>query len=172
MRINDIVDKEWIYIKEKDNKVRYILGTKGNHTLCCIGINPSTAEPNKPDPTIRSVERITKRNGYDSFIMFNVYPVRSTIFENLSKEENHYYTEKNIREIIKIVKSLPKPVNIWLAYGNLIDKRSYMREGFNRLKKELDKYNCIYWTCGITKSGNPKHPLYLNSNSKLEMLKQ
>lgn len=165
------MEKEWIYIKEKDNKVRYILGTKGKHTLCCIGINPSTAEPNKADPTIKSVERIAKGNGYDSFIMFNVYPVRSTIFENLSKEENKYFTERNIKEIIKIIKSLPKPVNIWLAYGNLIEKRDYMKTEFNKLKIELDKYNCVYWSCGMTKKGNPKHPLYLNSKSVLTKIK-
>ena len=62
--------KEWIYINNEDNSIRYALGTKGNNTLFCFGINPSTATPDKPDPTIRKVEFIAKYNGYDSFIMF------------------------------------------------------------------------------------------------------
>lgn len=164
------MEKEWIYVKESDNKARYVLGTKGKKTLCCIGINPSTAEPNNPDATIRSVQRITENNGYDSFIMFNVYPVRSTIFENLSKEENIYYIERNVKEIINVVKELPKPVDIWVAYGNLIDKRKYTKDSYYKIKTELDKYSCRYLCCGITKSGNPKHPLYLKGNTKLEVL--
>lgn len=162
------MNEEWIYVTENDNTVRYILGTKGKKTLCCIGINPSTAEPNKLDATIRSVKTIAQNNEYDSFIMFNVYPVRSTIFENLSQKENKLYNERNIKEILNVIKKLPKPVNIWVAYGNLIDKRKYTRECFNNLKKELDTFDCRYWCCGLTKNGNPKHPLYLNSKTKLQ----
>ncbi len=162
------MEEEWIYVTEEENTVRYVLGTKGKNTLCCLGINPSTAEPNKPDATIRSVRRIAENNGYDSFIMFNVYPVRSTIFEKLSQEDNKLYNERNIKEILNVIRKLPRPVNIWLAYGNLIDKRNYMRKSFNNLKTELDKFNCEYWCCGLTKNKNPKHPLYLKGTTKLQ----
>lgn len=158
---------EWLYVNDYDNTVRYILGYKGQNTLCCIGINPSTAEPNNLDRTLQSVERIATSNGYDSFIMFNVYPVRDTIFEKLPKEENEQLRKRNIEEIIKVINSLPKPVNIWLAYGDLIDKRDYTRSCFNQIKSELDKNEVNYWHCGITKSGNPKHPLYKKANTKL-----
>lgn len=162
------MNEEWIYVTENNNTVRYILGTKGKKTLCCIGINPSTAEPNKPDRTIKAVKKIAQNNGYDSFIMFNVYPVRSTIFEHLSQEENKSYNKRNIKEILNVIKKLPKPVNIWVAYGNHIDERKYTRECFNNLKKELDTFDCKYWSGGLTKNGNPRHPLYLNRETKLQ----
>ena len=57
---------------------RYLLGTRGEKPLVCIGINPSTAEPDRLDPTLQSVERVAKNNGYDSFLMFNVYAQRAT----------------------------------------------------------------------------------------------
>ena len=78
------MEKKWIYVNEDNNKVRYVLGYSGINPLICIGINPSTATPDKLDNTLRSVERIALNNGYDSFMMFNVYPIRSTVFENLS----------------------------------------------------------------------------------------
>ena len=56
---------EWIYINNEDNSIRYVLGTKGQKTLFCFGINPSTAEPNDLDPALKKVERIAKYNGYN-----------------------------------------------------------------------------------------------------------
>ena len=41
----------WLYIG--DDKVRYALGEPGSYNLLVIGLNPSTAIPDKPDPTIK-----------------------------------------------------------------------------------------------------------------------
>ena len=40
------------------SEYRYILGTAGKKPLITIGINPSTAEPDNLDNTLKSVERI------------------------------------------------------------------------------------------------------------------
>jgi len=37
-------------------------------------INPNTAEPKHLDNTMKSVDRLAKTNGFDSWIMMNVYP--------------------------------------------------------------------------------------------------
>ena len=68
----------WLYVPDFYTEYRYVLGTKGEKPLICIGVNPSTAEPDHLDNTLKSVERIALGNGYDSFIMFNVYPQRAT----------------------------------------------------------------------------------------------
>ena len=161
-------DEKWVMVAEDDNAARYILGTKGQKTLCCLGINPSTAAPYEPDPTIRSVERIAKNNGYDSFAMINIYPTRCTVFENLSREENEEYTRQNLKYIEKLVESLPKPVNIWVAHGNLVDKRAYTKKCLEQLRAILAKYDCRYWHCGKTHCGNPRHPLFMKSETKLQ----
>ena len=70
--------RKWIYAPNFYSEYRYILGTRGKNPLICIGINPSTAKPDDLDNTLKSVERIALRNGYDSFIMFNVYAQRAT----------------------------------------------------------------------------------------------
>ena len=64
--------EKWIYAPNFYSEYRYILGTRGKKPLICIGINPSTAEPENLDNTLKSVERIALGNGFDSFIMFNV----------------------------------------------------------------------------------------------------
>ena len=63
----------WLYVPNTYSEYRYILGTRGSHPLICVGINPSTAAPDALDPTLQSAQRIALNNGYDSFLMFNVY---------------------------------------------------------------------------------------------------
>lgn len=165
------MDKEWIYVREEDNKVRYVLGYKGNKTLICLGINPSTAEPDNLDPTLKSVERIAINNGYDSFIMLNVYPVRQTIFKDLEQKAQEEYFNKNLMEIEKIIKGIDGDIDVWLAFGNLINGRDYLMESWKKLDEIFIKYNAIYYHAGINKTGLPKHPLYLKSNTKLHKFK-
>ena len=70
--------EKWLYAPNFYSEYRYILGTRGKNPLICIGINPSTAKPDDLDNTLKSVERIAHGNGFDSFIMFNVYAQRAT----------------------------------------------------------------------------------------------
>ena len=48
----------WLYAPCLYSEYRYILGTRGEKPLICIGINPSTAKPDALDNTLKSVERI------------------------------------------------------------------------------------------------------------------
>ena len=70
--------EKWLYAPNFYSEYRYILGTRGKNPLICIGINPSTAKPDALDNTLKSVERIALGNGFDSFLMFNVYAQRAT----------------------------------------------------------------------------------------------
>ena len=70
----------WLYVPNTYSEYRYILGTRGQKSLICVGINPSTAAPDALDPTLQSAQRIALNNGYDSFLMFNVGPPGRTIW--------------------------------------------------------------------------------------------
>ena len=78
----------WLYVPDFYSEYRYILGTKGENPLICIGINPSTAAPDDLDNTLKSVERIALNNGFDSFIMFNVYAQRATNPDDMEEYES------------------------------------------------------------------------------------
>ena len=88
--------EKWLYAPNFYSEYRYILGTKGKNPLICIGINPSTAEPDHLDNTLKSVERIALGNGFDSFIMFNVYAQRATNPDAMEKECNLALHKENL----------------------------------------------------------------------------
>ena len=158
--------QEWIYINNADNTSRYVLGTKGDKPVFCFGINPSTAEPNNLDPTLKNVSSISLSNGYDSWVMFNVYPKRDTIFENLEsimKDEEH---QKNIAAIVDII-SQYEEVDIWVAFGNHIYDRAYMSCCVKDIYNKLLGMKINWLSIGVNKSGAPKHPLYQKRDSKL-----
>ena len=159
-------DAKWIYVNNQDNTVRYVLGTKGQKPIFCFGINPSTASPDKLDPTMKKVEGIAKRNGYDSFIMFNVYPKRDTIFEDLEQCINDAEHIKNIQVIAETISEYNE-LNIWVAFGNHIYDRDYLPLCFMDIYKSLPKENIKWLATGVNKSGAPKHPLYQKKTSAL-----
>jgi len=71
------VAEAWIYEQSTDNSARFVLGTVGENPLVCVGVNPSTAAPGTPDLTVSKVMGFASRNGFDSWVMLNLYPQRS-----------------------------------------------------------------------------------------------
>ena len=96
----------WLYVPDFYTEYRYVLGTKGQNPLICIGVNPSTAQPDRLDNTLKSVERIALGNGYDSFIMFNVYPQRATRPQDMAKERGDRLHRANMEAFDYIQKVL------------------------------------------------------------------
>ena len=86
---------KWLYAPNFYSEYRYILGTRGQKPLICIGINPSTAQPDDLDNTLKSVQRIALGNGYDSFLMFNVYAQRATDPDAMEKVCNPLLHREN-----------------------------------------------------------------------------
>lgn len=96
---NDYNSEKWLYVPPVYDEYRYILGTRGKKPLICIGINPSTAAPEHLDNTLKSVERIAHFNGFDSFIMFNLYPQRATDPDDMEKTCNAYLHTENCKAL-------------------------------------------------------------------------
>lgn len=155
---------KWIYIPDYYTDYRYILGTVGNRPLICIGINPSTAEPDNLDNTLKSVNRISNANGFDSFIMFNVYPQRATNPDDMHREINKLLHENNMREFDKLLSDLDKPV-LWAAWGTLIEKRDYLPICVREMIS-IGQSHEASWVCAgkRSKKGHPHHPLYLKKD--------
>lgn len=161
---------QWLYVPNDYNEYRYILGTKGDNPLICIGINPSTAAPNDLDNTLKSVERIAKGNGYDSFIMFNVYAQRATRPDDMDKQLNvalHKENMKAFEYILSLYKS-EKP-SVWAAWGTIVEMRPYLKQCLRDMVDISYKYDANWFSCGaISKKGHPHHPLYLKKDSSLD----
>lgn len=157
----------WLYVPNHYSEYRYILGTRGKKPLICIGINPSTAAPDALDPTLKSVERIAHSNGYDSFLMFNVYAQRATRPDDMERVCNQTLHEEN-RKAFRYLLSLSEPPAIWAAWGNIIDKRDYLKECMRDFAEDGRACGAKWFTAGpLLKSGHPHHPLYLKSTTPL-----
>ena len=157
----------WIYVPDFYTEYRYILGTRGDNPLICIGINPSTAEPDNLDNTLKSVSRIADGNGFDSWIMFNVYPQRATDPNDMDKVPDRALCDENLRWL-RAVLAETEPT-MWAAWGTLIEKRDYL-PGLMREMVALTREKNIPWvTFGKrSKKGHPHHPLYLRKDSTPE----
>ena len=159
---------DWIYINNKDNTARFVLGEfsdKSAATLICFGINPSTAEPNALDRTLEKVKRLAGHNGYVNWIMLNIYPQRATNPANLHGMLDEDLCKQNLDAIRSIFHDFPNS-NILFAFGNLILKRPYLQSCFEQIKTIVNndfvgKTYCIK----LTKCGFPVHPLYQKNDS-------
>ena len=157
----------WLYVPNRYSEYRYILGTRGKKPLICMGINPSTAAPDALDPTLRSVQRIAASNGYDSFLMFNVYAQRATDPDAMEKVCNPLLHRENM-EAFRYVLSLSDSPAIWAAWGAVIEKRGYLKDCLRDMLDIGRKYGAQWYCAGaITKKGHPHHPLYLRKDEKL-----
>jgi len=166
----DYDSSAWLYVPITYAEYRYILGTKGERPLIAIGINPSTAAPNALDNTLKSVERIAHANGYDSFIMFNVYAERATDPDHMEREFNLRLHEENMKAFEYVLRLSKDTPAIWAAWGTLIKKRDYLRRCVSDMITLGEQYGAGWFTCGArSKNGaHPHHPLYLRSDSPLD----
>ena len=135
-------------------------------TLCWIGLNPSTADEQQLDPTLRRVKAFTEREGYKSFAMLNVWPFRATD----PKDMQAHYASTDL-EIIRTTSFLNashirsairatghrKVVCAWGVHAPLMPlSLGFLWSGeFHPL--------CL----GTTAAGHPRHPLYIAGETPL-----
>ena len=97
----------WYYEPHTYQPYRFVLGRVGRRPLVCIGINPSTAQPGALDPTLKSVERLAAANGFDSWIMFNVYPQRATDPNDMDKTPDRALCDENLLWLRAVLPARP-----------------------------------------------------------------
>lgn len=167
---SDYDTARWLYVPNHYSEYRYILGTRGEKPLICVGINPSTASPNALDPTLKSVERIAHANGYDSFLMFNVYAQRATDPDDMEQTCNQALHEENMKAFhYALSLSQGQAPAIWAAWGTIIEKRPYLPACVRDMIDIGNSFGAGWFSAGKkSKKGHPHHPLYLRKDSLLE----
>lgn len=160
--------EKWLYVPDFYTEYRYILGTRGVRPLICVGVNPSTAEPDHLDPTLQSVARVAKGNGFDSFLMFNVYAQRATRPADMERSCNAVLHEANLEAFDYALSLSPAPA-VWAAWGNIIEQRPYLRTCLADMAAVGARHGARWFTAGRRSlRGHPHHPLYLRADSVLE----
>lgn len=122
-----------------------------------IMLNPSTADATQDDPTIRRCMDFAKREGMTHLNVVNLFALRATDPAELKKAadpigpENDRYIEEEVRR-----HSIGAVIAAWGAHPFAAE----------RAAEVLKKYPTLY-CLGKTKSGAPRHPLYLRADSPL-----
>lgn len=137
-------------------KYRYSLwriweGGKGVVTF--IGLNPSTADENIDDPTIKRCINFAKSWGYGGIYMVNLFAFRATD-PKVMKATDYPVGSDNDKWIKQLIDESEIAVAAWGNHGKHLRR--------DRTVKKLigSKLHCLE----KSKDGNPKHPLYLKKD--------
>lgn len=133
-----------------------------------IGLNPSTADEIKPDPTITRLIGFAQTWGYSGLIMLNLFAWRETDRLKMIREVAEPIGEEN-DAVIRHCCSLGYDVcACWGADG---DHRN-RHQDISTWLPSISSISCFGLNDVDEKTGiaTPKHPLYLRSDTERELL--
>lgn len=146
-----------IYNATDDESSRFIIKTRGSKPLIFLGLNPSTANKEDSDATINKIEEYANINGFDSIVIINLYPFRSTNPNDLPKQKDASIYNKNLSEIENIINKVNAQV-ILIACGTNIKQREYLLSSFLEIHNYIKSKQIKWISIGLTKEGYPRHP--------------
>lgn len=130
---------------------------------CWIMLNPSTADANLDDPTIRRCRTFSERKGCGSLVVVNLFALRST---NPAVLRSHPFpVGPEWREHFEAaIRHADGPiVAAWGAQPGIDDQ---VATAMGVLRDASRIVVCL----GRTKDGSPRHPLYVRGDTELETL--
>lgn len=138
------------------------------HTVAVFGVNPSTADATTDDATVRKWRGFAMRNGWTRIIVGNA----------------HAYRAKNVGEL----KAVPDPVGpdnwtwlekiiqqadvLWPCWGSRDKLPRELHTNLYRLKQMILGSGKPVVILGLTKTGDPMHPLMVGYDTALTPWKE
>lgn len=144
----------------KDGKYRYTLHRRWQDgpVVNFIMLNPSTADGNRLDPTLRRCRTYAMAWGYGGFAITNLFAYRSAyklvlrrVDDPVGPENDHYIVEQAQQADLVVCG--------WGTDGKLHGRS-------NTVVQLLKTYGIALHYIRLTREGQPGHPLYLPSELK------
>jgi len=149
------MDKSAIF--SDNRKYRYTLwriwDLKSGYVMF-IGLNPSTADENIDDPTVRRCIGFAKAWGYGALCMMNLFAYRATNPKDMIKSNNPVGSE-NDRFLTNMAVSANIVIAAWGTKGTFLQRDKAV------ISLITNKH-----VLRFTKDGYPAHPLYLPKDLK------
>ncbi len=168
-----------LYRANQRDTCRFILGNSGARPLFIVGLNPSTANRDKSDITATKAARVAEAEGYDGFVMTNLYPLRSTDPKNLPERGDGRLIRRNLAIIMELAGQQQVP-HFWAAWGADISKRAYLIKACGLLGDAVANMGGSWRAFGpsrcddgsgkrlLTQAGHPRHPSRLSYAWRLQ----
>lgn len=128
-----------------------------------IGVNPSTADANLDDATIRKMRGFTLRWNFTRLMVGNVFGYRATDVKRLADVE-HPVGAENYAHLQQMIKECAFVVPCW-GDSHKVPKR--LRTQFKVVRSMLLLCNKPVRIFGLTNGGDPLHPLMLSYDTPL-----
>ncbi|HKJ17098.1 MAG TPA: DUF1643 domain-containing protein [Xanthomonadales bacterium] len=142
----------------RDRKHRFLLwrcwGGLENMVLF-VGLNPSVADEQTNDPTIRRCIGFAKREGASGVMVGNLFSYCATHPQDLKRASRPVRAENG--HWLQAAQSIANQTIV--CWGN----HGTHREQSEKLLPLLGRVRCF----GKTQTGEPRHPLYLRNNAEL-----
>lgn len=127
--------------------------------LMVIGLNPSSADGEDDDPTMRRVIKFARGWGFTGLIMTNLFAFRSSEPEDMIVADdpigplNDLILTQTMRECSQIL-------CVWGAHGHRFDRDQAV------LAMTGDR---PVFCMGLNQDGSPRHPLYLKADTPMQV---
>ena len=161
LRQNTVDGIDYGAIFDINGRYRYSLWRAwSNDTLriAFVLLNPSTADEQRNDPTIRRCMGFARAWNFGSMEVVNLFAYRATDYRELFKA-NDPIGEENNRFLMQAVERCSTVVVGWGTRGTLL-ARDLQVLSLIAGRKDV---HCL----GITKDGQPRHPLYVKGDTSL-----
>jgi len=120
-----------------------------------IGLNPSTADHQVDDPTIRRCMDFSQRWGYNVLTVINLFAFRTPYPEELKKATDPV-GPYNFRHMHEVISAADLVIACWGRHGDMLEQNE-------RIAK---KYSAQLYCLATNSDGSPAHPLYQRAKTR------
>lgn len=145
--------KHWEWWHEEDGSGQKIGIPK---SVLFVMLNPSIADGEKDDPTIRRCVSFARAWNYERLEVVNLFAYRATKPKDLFAAGDDMHGPDNQEVIEHAVRDAGIVICAWGAHD--IGEQGEIVRGWMHMKR--------HYALGFTKSGAPRHPLYMKLDSK------
>lgn len=137
-----------------------------------VMLNPSTADHEIDDPTIRKCKHFAERDGYGGIIVVNLFAYRATKPKDLLALDSATLVgplnRNHIQHALLVAHANTTPiVAAWGEWGERMPAKQVAIQDFKDSAIQ-NQVVCL----GHNKSGSPKHPCYLANDTEMELWAQ
>lgn len=145
-------------------KYRYYLSREGGpskNMVAFVMLNPSTADADIDDATIRRCRDFARGAG---FVVVNLYAYRATKPKDMHAADDPVGPD-NWQWLMRIADSGYKIICAWGAGGDVDKEHTAICAGM--LRYLPDGSTNVLYCLGVTKDGQPRHPLYVRGDAPI-----